>query len=158
MQLAHPNQAQIRQIWRTVGIALSKIAKLVKIADQIECQPQHLVVDERQNISSGLKMEGSFGKYRFTRERRLGQASGKLNGPGVKAVAAVAERDYEPGVCDALHPRENPFRVERSGGPLIFPAWRKKPCLPLWDFAVSSSCRMMRPTGTPVLRETSASH
>jgi hypothetical protein len=73
------------------------------------------------------------------------------------AVATIAEGDDESGIGNSLHRRENPLREDRSGTPLIFPAWRRNRWFPFSDFALSNCWRMMRPTGKPVRRDTSFS-
>ena len=45
---------------------------------------------------------------------------------GKKGRLIWTEGDDEAGISDSLHRRSNPFRDERSGDPLIFPAWRRK--------------------------------
>jgi len=52
----------------------------------------------------------------------------------------------------------NPLREERSGAPLILPAWRRKGWFPASDLARSSWGRIIRLTGKPVRWRLSWSH
>ena len=72
-------------------------------------------------------------------------------------VVAVGEGDEKTSVCDAFHDRENPFREDRSRGPLIDPASRINGRTEPPDFARSSCSRMIRPCETPVCAAVSSS-
>lgn len=72
-------------------------------------------------------------------------------------VSAIAKGNDETGVGNSFHRREKPLREERSEGPLILPACRRKRWFPFSDLALSNCWRMIRPTGKPVRRETSFS-
>ncbi len=72
-------------------------------------------------------------------------------------VSAIAESYEKAGIGNRFHLPEKPFLADRFAGPVIAPASRINGWLS--DFlAFSSSSRMMRPLGTPVLRAVSSSH
>jgi hypothetical protein len=56
----------------------------------------------------------------------------------MKTVGAIAKGHDQAGIGNSLHERANPFREERSWGPLIVPAWRRKRWFPASDRARSS--------------------
>ncbi len=102
-------------------------------------------------------MECGFRQHRVAGQQRLIDAFGDVDRPGVVTVVPVPESDDESRVRNSLHRRVNPFREERSRGPLSLPAWRRKVRLPRAARAASSCWRTIRPAGNPVLRAVSSS-
>jgi hypothetical protein len=97
------------------------------------------------------------GQNRLAGKQGLSNRFSGVYGPKVMAVATIAKRYDEAGVGYSFHRRENLLREDKSGGPLIFPAWRRNVWLPFSDRALSSCWRIIRPTGRPVRRDTSFS-
>ena len=71
-------------------------------------------------------MEGGFCEYCLTGKEWLGDVFGNIHGPAMVVVSLTPEGNDEARVGNGLHLREKPFLEDKSGGPLIFPAKRRK--------------------------------
>jgi len=67
-------------------------------------------------------MKGGFGQHCLTGNQGLSDVSCDIHCPRMVMVPLIAERYNKAGIGDSLHRRENPFREDKSGGPLILPA------------------------------------
>ena len=72
-------------------------------------------------------------------------------------VVVPGKRHQQAGVGNGPHSRENPLRLETSGGPpLIIPTYFRHASFPLAGWSLespfSTHCRTTRPTGNPVRR------
>ena len=72
-------------------------------------------------------------------------------------VVTVGEGDKKTGIRDPFHERENPFREERSRGPLTDPASRMNARAGPPVLARSSCSRMIRPCDIPLCAAVSSS-
>jgi hypothetical protein len=90
-------------------------------------------------------MERRFGEHRLAGQQRSVEALCQSDGPNVVPVMTVGKRHQEPGVRDASHRSEKPFRVERFLGPRTAPASRMYGRLPALVLAASSCWRTISP-------------
>ena len=102
-------------------------------------------------------MESRLGQHSVTRQQRFSNTVGEFSGPRVVLILPITEGHEEARIGNRFHLREKPFRVDRFAGPATAPASRRNGFFS--DVrAFASSSRMMRPLGTPVLRDVSSSH
>src|SRR5204862_2493924 len=112
------------------------------------------ILQQFDNDGRRTDLKRGFSKHRLARQKWFGNLSRHRCCPLVVLVVAVDESDYEAGICNCFH-REKPFRLERSRGPLIFPACRMKDSSLCSLRALSSCSRISLPTGIPVRRDSS---
>ena len=84
------------------------------------------VADISQNQAGVSQLERCFGEYSIAGKQRLCHLLRYANCPAMVLVSSVSERDEKTSVGDCLHFFENPFLIERSGGPSTLPASRIK--------------------------------
>jgi hypothetical protein len=145
VQLAHPDQAEVRQVGVAIGIPLRKSRELRKILQAIEGQDDQPLSDHGEDEGHALEMEGRFRQHRLARQEGVGHALSDGDGPIVMSVIAVGEGHEKARVGDPLHEREKPFRLERSFGPRTLPASRRNPCVPAPALAFSNWSRISFP-------------
>ena len=158
IEFAHSYQTEIGQIWAAVTVAPGEFCQRRDVAIAVKGQAQHLILQQCENVRTGLKLKRGFSQNSFACQQGISDSLCHIDGPNMVLVVPPGECHYEPGIGNASHERENPLREETSGGPpVIAPAWRRKGCFPPLALAVSSCSRMRRPTGMPVRREVSFS-
>ena len=102
-------------------------------------------------------MKRRFGEDRVTSQQRVSHPIRDIERPGVMLIVSIAKCHQKTAVGDRIHFLEKPLRFERSFGPAMTPANRRNGRVS--DFlAFSSSSRMMRPRGRPVLRAVCSNH
>lgn len=125
MQLAHTDQAQIRQVGPTVLIPLSQFCYSRQMIGKMEVRLNHASPHEIEDQRGIAKMKSRFGKYGFAGEQWLYYLLSDLNGPLMMMVISVSECNQEARVSYRFHFLEKPFRAERPGGPETLPARRR---------------------------------
>ena len=73
-------------------------------------------------------------------------------------IILVCERNEKTGIGNTFHPRENPFRLERSFGPRTAPANRMNRCCAAPALARSSWSLTIFPCETPERSALSSNH
>ncbi len=102
MELAHSDDTKIRQVRALILVPLGKLH-----------QPRHVVGHVEFHLQSArTASQGSRRSAIFLATSR----------PGVLPSSRLPKRYDKTCIGDALHPRENPRRCERSWRPLILPA------------------------------------
>lgn len=124
IQLAHPDETEIRQIRLAVLITFCQGGQLRQMVVDDEGDGDQSVRDHPEDDRNVLEMKCGFRQDGFARQERVVDLSSDANRPVVVNIAAIGKRDEETGIGDTDHARENPFRRERSFGPSMVPANR----------------------------------
>src|SRR5690349_924065 len=102
-------------------------------------------------------MKRRFSQDRVASQQGGGHAVSDVERPDVVLIVSIAKCHQKTGVGDRIHFLEKPLRFDRSLGPAMAPASRRNGRLSEL-LALSSSSRMMRPRGKPVLRAVCSNH
>lgn len=149
MQLAHPYQAQVREVRTPVCITRGQFVDPRNVLSDTELWTEQALSDECHYQAYATQVESCLSQYRFAGQQWLSDGLRNLQCPLVMGVSSVGESHQKTGIGDSLHFREKPLRAERSAGPSMAPARRRNGLL--GDFrALSSSIRMMAPRDIPV--------
>jgi len=82
----HSHQTEIGQIWSTVSIAAGEVDERSDIAIAVECQTQHLILHQGEDIGSGFEVKGSFSQNRLSRQQGLCYLFCDIHGPNMMLV------------------------------------------------------------------------
>lgn len=88
----------------------------------VEGQSNQPIANHCQNQWNIAQVKSGFGQDRFASRERFGNAAGDTQCPLVVLIVPIGKTDEKTRVCDALHERENPLRLERFLGPRTAPA------------------------------------
>jgi hypothetical protein len=157
MEFTKPNQAKICEVWASVSIARGQFCQAHDMFTDHKRRANQSFANECQNHRAAAEVEGGFGEHRVTSQQRLGHSVGNFEGPSVMLIVSITKGHQKTGVGDCIHFLEKPLRLERSLGPATAPASRRNERVSE-RLALSSSSRMMRPRGKPVLRAVCSNH
>jgi len=125
MQLAEPDETQVRQVGFAVGVPLGQLGEARQVCGDIELRLDQAFPDKGQNQGTAAQVEGGFRQHGFARKQGFGDLLRDSQRPKVMVVVAVAEANQETRIGYGLHGREKPLRRERSLGPSTAPAKRR---------------------------------
>src|ERR1700685_699008 len=157
VDFAHANKAKIGQIRFAIRIAPRKLLHVRGFFFEIKSHCQHFISYQRKHKRARPQMERRLAENRFTSQQRLFESAGNSRRPRMMAIIAIAYGHDKTSVGNSFHPLEYPLRDERSGGPLSAPICFMNRCFPLFDLALSSCSRTIRPIGMPVRSDLSFS-
>ncbi len=126
VELAHTDEAEVCQVGLTVPVSLRKRFKVRKVLPAIERDSEKSLPDELQHERGVLQMKRGLCENRFAGQKRSGYPLGQPDGPFVMLIVPVGKRHHESTIGDSLHLEEKPLREERSLGPRMDPARRRK--------------------------------
>jgi hypothetical protein len=99
----------------------ARIRSCAQIAT-LERHHDETVANHAEDEGGVLEVEGSFREHGLAREQRLRDLLRNRHRPVVMLIVAIGERHEKARVGDPSPDRENPFRSDRSRGPLAEPA------------------------------------
>src|ERR1017187_9808657 len=125
MQLAEPEEAEVRQIGFAVRVLLGQLGEARQVCGDIELRLDQAFLDKGKNQGTAAQLKGAFRQHGVARNQGFSDLLRDFNRPVVMVVVAVAEANQETGIGYCLHGREKPLRLERSLGPSTAPARRR---------------------------------
>jgi hypothetical protein len=126
VELAHADEAEVREVGAPIGVSLREGRELRQVLPAVEGRGDQAILDHGENEGDAAEVKGGFSQHRLAGEEWLADLLRDPHCPLVVAIATVGEGDQEPGIGDALHGREKPFREDRSRVPRTTPASRMK--------------------------------
>ena len=121
MQFAHANKTKIRKIRLAIGELRGDLLQLRKMVAAIEGDLDEASAKHFKDKARVTQMKGCFRKNRLAGQQWSGDDRREARRPCVMFVAPIHQRDQKPGVSNSSHPREYPFRCDKSGGPSMQP-------------------------------------
>src|SRR5256885_11627199 len=92
----------------------------------VESQRDQMLLQHFDGQRDASEMKGGLGQNRFASQKRFSDLVRYAQSPVVMEISSISKGDQKARICNSLHPREKPLRLERSLGPRTAPASRIK--------------------------------